>query len=908
MLIILFIYSFQKILESPNQFVPQNHAMIFIPLTIPPSFPMELPSVMFPLAPGMISATKSLLNADVPEFQPRKHVPREIVSPAVTGKYIGFSETDENNMRKKSSILNESGINDIEKDFVINSKNRSGTDNSDKKSKEKLTDTEKRSSQIYPKVDLEFMYRKSGKSSTNNTVTSNNNEKRNRFCNSSNSKIISMENSHSNSNNIDIMEKNSGNFTSKSSTNPKENSVKTEFGTAKDEKRPNGRRTYAQMLTLTDTKSNLCVPIQADLRNHSSQKQTGSSVNFSKVEQSSNCKQNTINTSNFVGIDVPEWHTVRSKSRKKIVLAKENGFEHNVFDAEADITTEMNETAKELQSTEVISHSCPPYLTESRAYTNVLKNSKPSLKSKKKIASKKIQIRANIGKFNIREPNFTGEIDATDFGMNKPDYEIEEVPIISPDKTVLYPAMLPSEVPLFVQTPITSALTLRRQAIEARLVGLKKCAYKGRQEFRIFQHENDSENILLKKEEEMVMRVLEQLSMNDKFEMRAEKTKDSFEKQNERRIIAHVENALLDKDVNDWVADRFSINAKPYQNLHTSNHFLGHFFGDNDDKFSVDMRSLSLLSVTHNGGNKFIEKPEISNTGRNVENFVPEYHNFGRGLINEEQNTGQSDQLNLGKNLNHFDKTNSGIDSIVRNESKISVQRSVREPVESIFSIIQNHVFTIFGHIETKFSQNMTYGKSVENKYCVVDTEMLEKHKKRQQTFPITAAVSHWLSRQRKENAFDPAPRIPIAYRQTLIAKLDYLLLFATSTDQDNTDDSNKKEENIQRPQNLIWPILTEHIEHKCIDSDDVDDIKYRQLNALPSLLTPTLPTYVSDRQSIYANKKKLTCNDIVILTNDKLVADTRSDRVKSIQNPATSESASNNIFANTPAVYCNIM
>lgn len=926
MVIILFLFSLQKALESPNQFVPQNHAMILIPITIPPSFPIELPSVIIPLPPGIFSATESSLNADVPEFQPRNHIPRVTGNTGkhiVTGKHINFSDADESNMHKNSSMPTESRTNDIEKYFVTNSANRFGTDDSEKKSKEIPTDTEKRSSQLYPKVDLEVMYQKSVKSSTN-TDNSNNNRNRNSSWNGNNNEIDSIENSPSNSSNIDTMtkKKNSDNLTSKRPADPKGIFVKSEVVTAKHEIRPNGRRTYAQILNLIDTKSNLCVPIQADLRNHSSLKPTSECMSSSKVEQFSklNSKLDTITPSNFVGIDVPEWHMVRSKCRKKNFWAKENCFERNVNrsnGAEADITTNiasLNENDKELQNTGGIGHSCPTPPTKSRAYPNVPKNSKPPFKSKKKCLSKKNQIKTRMEKFNIREPDFTREIDTTDFGTDKVEQEIEEVPIISSNEILLYPAMFSSELPLLVQTPLTSASTLRRQAVEAGLVGLKKCGYNGRQELRIFRHENDSENILLKKEEEMVIRVLEQLNINDKSEKIAEETKDAIEQQNEKRIFAHVENTSLDKDANDWDADRFSINAKPYQNLYTSNHFLGHFFGDNNDKCSSDMRPFSLISIAHNG-NKFIEKREESSTRRNIDDSVPVYDDSEQDPIKGEPNTGKPDQLNLGKSLNHFERTNSSVNRIIR--STIPVKRSLKEPVESIVSMIQNHESMIFEHIETKFSQNMTNDKHFEYKYSsngshlrIVDTETLEKQKKSQRTFPLTAAVSHWFSQMRKEKAPDSALRMPIANCQNLSAKLDSHAL------QDNADvylidKSINNEENIQRPQNCIWSISTDHSEHEYIGSDSEgieDSTKYIQLNALPLLLTPTQPTHVYGRRINYANKKNLLCNDTVNAdANDKLVVRMKSDQM-TFRNSATSGAAHNNIFANSPSVYCIIM
>lgn len=838
-----------KLNSNVNEFVPQNHGMIFIPVAIPPPFPLELPSVMLPIPPNIIPPIESSLNADVPEFHPRDYVQKVRISEAVEEKHNDTSKSTETCIGEKAYIITESNENSMKSCIVANlsdAKSRAGAI-------ELISEINSRNdSQKYSMADLDDKH--PTKRSNNNIID-----------------IID---------DVSIHKKTSGaNITVISSAKPMRIFVETEKMTAASKKAENAERTYAQMLALTKPKPNPSVPTQTENRKYF-EKSTGKTANYSKVKQSakSKSKRETFriltaetvdaieDTSSTLTVGVSEWYTVRSKCRKKNPLNEEVDFESNTYGAEEDYVASIHpkESVKVTPNIEVIDRCCNSILTETRALDDVAKNSKQSSKSKKKSPSKKNQWKTMIEKFSITEPDFSKEIDSADCAEYMDDPETDDVPLISPNEVVLDPAMFAQPVPLFVDTPISSASILRRQAAKAGLVGLNKCALNLRQQFGFFQPEYESENILLKKEEEMVIRVLEQLNVNSKCESSDAKPNESIVLKNTKSPSAmDAGDVTLDKEATDWDADRFSINAKPYQNSYSSNNFLGHFFGDKDEKRKdlYDLRSLSLIDTTaahilQNNGN---ESPE---------------------------------ELNIEKILDGCE------------------QESGRNSNDEEYKYIRNGP----------------------PRLRIVDAKMLEQKRNDPQSFPITAAVSHWLNQAQKEKTPDIILRMPNANRQILNVQFDDRLLLPAvevevktnsqeNTDVDNysTDDSvSINNDKNKRCTYFDLPLLINSRKHDYFDSDSVDEGEDDD-ESLNYWESPTPITCNSnygsglDYENILANKNEFLCNNIANYeANDEDATKTESEQMNANikQNVAASKAiiAGSDNFTKSPEVGCNLM
>lgn len=121
-------------------------------------------------------------------------------------------------------------------------------------------------------------------------------------------------------------------------------------------------------------------------------------------------------------------------------------------------------------------------------------------------------------------------------------------------------------------------------------------------QFDIYQKDYTSiENQQLKQEEEMVIKILQQLN-------KSMEEKEEHHKNNDAVIMVDVESIVSTpfkqptesiKEVTparENSVERFAINAKPYQNVYASNHFLEHFFGDRNDIRDQVVPSTNLSS------------------------------------------------------------------------------------------------------------------------------------------------------------------------------------------------------------------------------------------------------------------------------------------------------------------------
>lgn len=951
-----------------NEFVPQNPRTIFIPLTTQPYFSLKLPLVMLPLS-SKVPATESSLNADVPEFQPRSYAVKETISDPVKEKSIGLSEPTESCILRNAFTLTESDANSVKNRIQKNSydpTNRTSAVDTitEKILKNTRTDRGNKSSHIFYKAELDDRYPNNVMS--NNTANNNlNYSARNRFRYNKKGKVNEFENINNHDSNI------------KNDTNNKEasnaeltatSSAKIDEEPTKCEKPENAGLTYAQMLAI----SNPNVPTQIEPENLSTLVEPiGKRAISSKIKQStkpnSTLKNITLSTKRattpiktvegtlpMLAVK-PEWHTVRSKCRKKNDLTEGIFFGRIKYGPEDDVAADktsilQNETVKVTKNIEKIDRSCTPALTEDRALFGLHKNPTLQTKSKKKSSSKKNKKNA-IERFCEIEPKFCKKNNSSAYVYTCKGNHDEK--IISP----LESAMFASPVPSLVRTPLTSSSPLRRQAVKAGLVGLNKCDLNLRQKFGIFQIENESENIALKTEEEMVMRVLEQLNMNDKFESNDTKPNASIERTNSKHpSTIYFEGTTADREPADWDADRFTINAKPHQNSYASNHFLGRFFGDNDDKRKNDLRSPSWNITTRDDIN-IIEMPTESNIYKIFEDCVQEFVDSGRDTIDERK----SNPLGLILNLNNLVVANSVLDSTTENELLLSSRETMEKPtkttdvnvIETRRSVATNEIRRV--DIERDFNHSDTSDKSFRVKYKyskngynleeivddnlssstlndniqmhVVDTEMLEQQKKMHQTFPITAAVSHWLNQAQMEKTTDSILRMPNDDCQFSNAQFDDRLLMTAvtiqygsqeNTDVDcySTDDSYSINHYQNQKRNYAnLPPSIDLRKHEYFDSDEIDDAEDddESFSYKCTSQSPALPIYGnSTNYENLLNEKKNMCNNVANSEADcEIVPKIESDQNIAYMKQSNAESrliTANNYNVKSPEVCCIIM
>lgn len=620
--------------SEENEFVPPNHGMIFIPLTIPPPFPLELSSFILPFSPKSIPASESSLNANVPEFHPREYLPKIVTSDAIEEKHNDISKPSETYIKENMSSTENNDLkltNDscnrsysVEKNILLTSNNTG-------------TLSLRKDYQMCSKADLNENYPYNVKSS----LTVNNNKKSDKNRSGYDDRQLSsitggnqtrFEKKDINCNNdVDKKDK-CTNVTVERVTPPANPSKKSQEELAGSKVLRESERTYAQMLALIDGESS---PIAAnrsksgscELREKIARKTSGSAVtHLRKSFTSEKCiSSNVCDT---------EWFTVQSKCRKKIHRKDKIDSQ---WKKEKDAT--LNPNIESIQINKMIDRSDALNMTGLTASIAEARKSKKSTGSKRKYSSKKMKSKTTVENFSITEPNFGTEHKKTILMDCKDDHMSDDIPLISSSDVILDPVLTAAPVSLLTNSPISSPSALRRQAFKAGLVGLNKCNLGLRQQFGLFQPESISESFLLKKEEEMVIRVLEQLSINDKCELIDKEVNEEYDQcESNHGSKRKYGNALLEKDATYWNVDRFSINAKPYQNSYSSNHFLGHFFGNNDDKrrnpndFESSIRTENTEETVNTPSRESFEKNKINDC-----KYVHKYAESALDTKNEEK-------------------------------------------------------------------------------------------------------------------------------------------------------------------------------------------------------------------------------------------------------------------------------
>lgn len=629
-----------------SEFVPQSQRMIFIPLSRlpPPPLLQMVPLSNDPTVTLISTPTESTLNADVPEFHPRNYVPkyltqndnkfdRNINEQSIKNELNNDEQVDGDN---KLPVINRNHTNEKTDDSnilksdeiqkIVQTIDKSIQNSVDHltKSNFKRTDNKKQLSHINSKADL--VDKHSINISNCNQINSGSMPPA-KFSTSKGLGTKRRENvwtpAKLKNKQIDVVPSIQTNSTKKTSDKEiNENSikidVKNESEITKVEnnmQKSSSVLTYAQMLAPINSKLPVSVvalsPVEENVKKnlkvkaHSNTQKSGNKSKYSRKEVIEN------------GIDAkvkvnPEWLTVRTKGRKKQIFIESDDKQEDLFDntiysehleESMQIIAPLKLNVTEIQKIE--NDALPSVVIKDLENAKTKKTPiTTNGKTKKKASSKKIaQKKENqIGKygtaFDIIEPEF--KVNAFETAVSNDNENAIETDLIDVNKNIssneliFDPSIFASQSPMLTTTPITTG-KLRRKSNHTNFAGLNHGAINLLNQFDIYQQQyNSNENLLLKVEEEMVIRVLEQLNKSEEkekdIELAATKsTEDVSDVNLSKGITSNTQPIAEDKEntssssfEND--AERFGINAKPYQNLYAPNHFLGHFFGDKDDK------------------------------------------------------------------------------------------------------------------------------------------------------------------------------------------------------------------------------------------------------------------------------------------------------------------------------------
>lgn len=136
----------------------------------------------------------------------------------------------------------------------------------------------------------------------------------------------------------------------------------------------------------------------------------------------------------------------------------------------------------------------------------------------------------------------------------------------------------------------------------------------------------------------------------------------------EMQLYAQIEPMAEPKTFRGNSVERFAINAKPYQNVYSSNHFLEHFFGDRNDKTDQVVKSTSLSSSDQT--NVEIDEDEL-------------YENFDTYLIINNDN---DEIVRCEKNMHQVeneDQSKLGNEDKSHPQSKLEIKNETQDVNES---------------------------------------------------------------------------------------------------------------------------------------------------------------------------------------------------------------------------------
>lgn len=328
-----------------------------------------------------------------------------------------------------------------------------------------------------------------------------------------------------------------------------------------------------------------------------------------------------------------EWFTVGAKG-KKHVAPNGNTVAEIAFENESKVE-KVNKIAEELQldinkdsdlAMDIMdSLAISEEKSEEVVATKAPRKKKTAAKPKKKAAPKdKANKDLKRTTFDIIEPNFEkkkdeskSKQDETTTTTTQEEEETEEIVAESNEECVEREEKNASEPSLdsFVFDPnvFATPCNLQMDSLQRSTGGklgnpLRLSTGKPVRNlfntFDIYQQDFTSvENQQLKQEEEMVIKILQQLNKSFDAKVTAHKT-ELIETVSEVLQI-ETESIAVNPDTTEArenSVERFAINAKPYQNVYSSNHFLDqnhfleHSFGDRNDKSDRVVISTDLSS------------------------------------------------------------------------------------------------------------------------------------------------------------------------------------------------------------------------------------------------------------------------------------------------------------------------
>lgn len=344
--------------------------------------------------------------------------------------------------------------------------------------------------------------------------------------------------------------------------------------------------------------------------------------------------------------------------------------------------------------------------------------------------------------------------------------------------------------------------------------------------FDIYQSDLNvsAENQQLQKAEEMVNKVLESLKKTETSddECASNGTNPTNLSDSMQQIQPNIEITSDDDDDihsshSSASSISFEVNAKPYQKAYSSNHFLGHFFGDKNDNRDQVVHSANLSSSDQN---KYTNTNAEQSNEFDVSNIESTPNTTEADLVqNDENSKSECDIINV---VSPVESLSSEMEDLVSNnksdhkqapeafddrtpilgfESKLNeneedveteihdesiTQRKfsqesapsiddsptnveIDEPVVAIGDMkpvverqnISSIDSIVYSELKTETKSNHQIPNKQRPWLCIVDTQMLEKQKKMQNTFPITTAVSMWLNQAQKEKTPEPILRLP---------------------------------------------------------------------------------------------------------------------------------------------------
>lgn len=327
-----------------------------------------------------------------------------------------------------------------------------------------------------------------------------------------------------------------------------------------------------------------------------------------------------------------------------------------------------------------------------------------------------------------------------------------------------------------------------------------------------------AENQRLQKAEEMVNKVLESLKLTENSddvcasnEINPTDSSDLMQQIQQNNEITSDDDDDVNSSHSSASSISFEVNAKPYQNAYSSNHFLGHFFGDKNDKRDQVVHSANLSSSHQNNytntNAEQLNEFDVSNSEstRNIFDAELVHNDKECDIINVvspvDASSSESENLTSNNESEHeqapeaFDdrRPKLGIESkLNENEEDLETEfhresitqikfsqktahsiddspsnEEINKPVVEQQKIpsIDSMVKTNYEFVQNEPKTETKLSHQIPNKQkpwlCIVDTQMLERKKKMQNTFPITAAVSMWLNQAQKEKTPEPILRLP---------------------------------------------------------------------------------------------------------------------------------------------------